>query len=212
MTEEKEYNKEMNVEIVSYDKDYLKKIFLSGRNCFGLKEITEKDTPQRMKQFAKKLINLQHLTVIEHVNYSFHVTNVSRSLMYQWTRHRTFSFNCKSQHYCLHSNFDYKELENLTDEKLINEYHDLMKTIDNFYIKLMDNGVPRYIARECLPNSTLTNIYCTVNARGLRNFLEQRLTNKNTPEIQKLSQIILKKVFEITPEIVEDLYEKYVNK
>jgi thymidylate synthase (FAD) len=200
----------MKVELVSYDEKYLEKVYYAGRSCFGLCELGDEDSPERMRKFVKKLVKLEHLTVIEHVNFTFNIQEVSRSLLAQFSRHRVMSLNVRSQHYCVEQDFRFKDLEEVTDIKLIEEYYELMEKINVFYKKLMDNGVPRFIAREVLPNSCYTNIYVTVNARGLRNFLEQRLPNNNTPEIIKLAKEMLKLVYVKTPEIYEDLYQKYI--
>ena len=201
----------MEIKLISYDEKYKEKIYFAGRTCFGLKSLTEKDTPEKMSKFIKNIIKLDHGSVLEHVNYTINVTDVSRSLLAQWTRHRIgWSFNVLSQHYVPHNGFRYKDLETLKDEKLIKEYHNLMETINNFYIKLCDSGLPHYIAREVLPNGAYTNMYVTFNARSIRHFLNLRLTNSNTPEIIALSLKLLKIIYKITPEIVEDYYDEYV--
>ncbi len=52
------------------------------------------------------------------------------------------------------------------------------------YVQMIDNGVPKYEARQILPNASAVNILWTVNARSLLNFFELRLCKRNVDEMQ----------------------------
>jgi len=202
----------MKIEIKQYSTDYKNLMYLAGRSCFGMEDIKDETSDLQKSNFIKKIIKLDHGTVLEHCVYSFFIKDVSRSLMAQITRHRHISFNIKSQHYLVHKKFTYKPMEFVEDKVAVKLYDDLMERIEHVYSKLIDDHkIPHYIAREVLPNATYTNIFMTLNARSLRHLLLLRLPNTNTPEIIQLSKELLKTVYVYTPEIVEDLYEKYIN-
>src|SRR5678809_42615 len=53
-------------------------------------------------EYLCNIIEQQHFSVLEHANYSFIFTGVSRSLTHELVRHRHFSFSQLSQRYVDH--------------------------------------------------------------------------------------------------------------
>lgn len=169
-----------------------------------------------MGKFAKKLISLGHESVLEHISISIYSKDVSRSFLAQLTRHRLVSYSVKSQHYCKHSNFKYKELEDWGRDvvsEMVNkiEYNKLMKEIAKLYDDFIDSGIPHYIAREILPNACLTDMFITCNAREWRYIINLRITNNNTPEIREWAKDILKILEQAMPELFGDLMIKHLD-
>jgi thymidylate synthase (FAD) len=192
----------MDIEIIQYPKEYLDILYLAGRNCYGLECLDESMTYENKKAFVQRLIKNQHESVLEHININLYCKDMSRSFMAQITRHRLVSYSIKSQHFCKHENFKFKMLES---DIMTNEYLDLMKKINEYYMAAIKNGMPKYIAREVLPNSTYTNIFMTTNVRQWRNIIKQRSTLNNTPEIILWSKTILDLFIKSMPELFEDL-------
>lgn len=197
----------MDIEIIEYPLRYLDIIFMAGRSCYGIEDFNHDISYLEESKFAKMLIQKYHESVIEHISITAYCKNMSRSFMSQITRHRLASFSIKSQHFCDHSNFKYKLLES---DVMCTEYIRLMAAINDFYVKAVTNGMPKYIAREVLPNSALTNIFMTANAREWRHIIAQRITSDNTPEIKEWAEKILLILASYMPELFSDLVEKYV--
>jgi thymidylate synthase (FAD) len=63
----------------------------------------------------------------------------------------------------------------------------------------------RQAARSVLPNATETKITVTMNARSIRNFLEQRASKFAEPEIRKLAN----KVYRIMQQAAPGLFSDY---
>jgi len=192
----------MKISIINSPEKWLEILYIAGRNCYGLIEFNKLPSNEELEKFLKKIIMFDHGSVLEHVNITVLLEDVSRSLMAQLTRHRHASFCVKSQHYVVHKNFKYKSLE-YSGQSLL--YDDLMASINRVYEQLLADGVPKYIAREVLPNAALTNIVMTANIRELRHIIKIRITKHNTPEIIKMSELLLDKLIEIMPGAFEDL-------
>jgi len=106
-------------------------------------------------------------------------------------------------------NFLYKDLEKNEPEAKI-KYDNLMKEINNTYISLInDYNIPHYIARECLPNSVLCNIFVTVNLRELIHIFKLRLNISNTPEIRLIFKEIYLLINKHEPRLYKVLEQEF---
>lgn len=205
-----------NISVISYEEEdkNLKKLFLAARNCYNSKSFKDLNDSYNRKSaitLTKKLLNWKHMSVFEHINYTINLEGVSRSFLAQLTRHRVgLSLTVKSQHYIKHSNFEYKDLEgvNVSAKDL---YEKTMKQIRLTYDLLInEHNVPHFIAREVLPNSTLCNVFMTVNLRELIHIFNLRLGKENTPEIRYVCRdilVVLKSLNPLLFNLLEDFYE-----
>ena len=168
-------------------------------------EELDKSSEKELKAILEQVMNLGHTSVIEHANFSFAISDVSRSLTHQLVRHRIASYAQQSQRYV-----DFKEPNYVTppkiakDKKMKKAYDETMNNIWKEYNKLLDMGIPAEDSRFVLPNAACTNIIVTMNARSLLNFFELRcclhaqweirqLANKMLQEVKKVAPIIFKK-------------------
>lgn len=203
----------MKTTIETYPRNYLHLIYKAGRNCYGTADKAKSASPQEKQRFAKMLIRRGHESVLEHICVSVYSWDVSRSFLAQLTRHRLVSYSVKSQHYVKHNDFRYKELEDWGKEKQMQTkliYRGLMEHINGIYKQMIKLGVPHYIAREVLPNACLTDMFITTNVREWRYIIGLRITEGNTPEIQRWAKDILVLFYEKMPELFEDLIEKHL--
>jgi len=83
-----QYKNEMKIDIIAFPKNYKKLLYLAGRNCYGLESIEDNIDDEILNKFIYKLIKNKHYSVLEHINISIFIKNVSRSLTMQLTRHR----------------------------------------------------------------------------------------------------------------------------
>ena len=63
------------------------------------------------------------------------------------------------------------------------------------------NKIPKWIAREVLPNATSVHLVAMANLSSLRHFWELRAERGNTPEIIKLAKLMFKEVERVMPEV-----------
>ena len=62
-------------------------------------EELDKSSEKELKAILEQVMNLGHTSVIEHANFSFAISDVSRSLTHQLVRHRIASYTQESQRY-----------------------------------------------------------------------------------------------------------------
>lgn len=197
----------LEVKLYSSTQEPLKTMWLAARNCYfrgGFQELEKQFDPKKAPTFLKSIYDKGHLSIFEFPSFTFQIQNISRSCLAQMTRHRIgVSFAVQSQHYQTHDNFTFKELEQYVDEAHCDEYHKLMAQINDFYIRTRNAGVPKYIAREVLPNSCHVHLMFSANLRALDNFWKLRSSANNTPEIRKLSEKLYQETTIGIPELPE---------
>ena len=168
-------------------------------------EELKKTSDKELDIILKQVLNLGHTSVIEHTNFTFAISDVSRSLTHQLVRHRIASYAQQSQRYV-----DFKEPCYITPPKIEKNkemkraYNLTMENIWKEYNKLLEMGIPAEDARFVLPNAACTNIIVTMNARSLMNFFELRCCLHAQWEIRQLANKMLKEVKKIAPTIFKN--------
>ena len=168
-------------------------------------EELDKTSDKELDVILKQVLNLGHTSVIEHTNFTFAISDVSRSLTHQLVRHRIASYAQQSQRYV-----DFKEPCYVTPPKIEKNkemkraYNLTMENIWKEYNKLLEMGIPAEDARFVLPNAACTNIIVTMNARSLMNFFELRCCLHAQWEIRQLANKMLKEVKKIAPTIFKN--------
>src|SRR5581483_6388353 len=165
-----------------------------------------------------------HGSVLEHAVWNFLFTGVSRSLTHELIRHRAgMGFSQLSQRYVDESVAEYVEPDLIAaDPELHALWLDAVRHSHAAYVRLAEGlaekmkdepdrtarrKAARQAARSVLPNATETKIFCTMNARAIRNFLEQRGSRHAEPEIRKLANKVLDVVQREAPNLFSD-YER----
>lgn len=154
-------------------------------------------TPTDSYKVAKGCAKSGHMSVYEHVSFTFMIEGVSRALLAQLTRHRHASYSVQSQRYCDMSNCEFVTPNGWRDT----DCTEALEDIRDAYITLLNRGVLKEDARMVLPNATPTNLAFTVNARALVEISGQRLCNRAQKEIRELFQGIKEEVKQVCPEI-----------
>ena len=141
----------------------------------------------------KKIIDSKHESVLEHMVFTFKITDISRACLQELARHRIASYSVKSTRYTL------KELRDTPDNELekflIEDIESIVKSsaIDSLKkIKMMLNmsNPDMDKIKYALPECYKTELVWTINLRSLRNFLKLRLSLKAHQEIRKLANRI----------------------
>ncbi len=146
----------------------------------------------------------KHASTLEHLVYTFYIKGISRALLQELARHRMASLSVKSTRYTLkelkkEEPFDYKDIKRankylvMTGVELVDEMS--IKALENLRIVLAQ-GVSNDKAKYCLPESYMTELTYTINARSLQNFITLRSDKSALWEIQELA----KKLYNELPE------------
>ncbi|MBU1173496.1 MAG: FAD-dependent thymidylate synthase [Proteobacteria bacterium] len=133
------------------------------------------------------LLDAEHTSVFEHVNFTFLVQGVSRALHAQVHEHRIASHTSGSQHYQTYSAYPGSVPVGFPDIGITS-----ILDSKEVYEDLLNMGVPKANARQVLPMAMAVNFMWTINARSLMGFLRQRLCKRNVDEMLIFSNRVLK--------------------
>jgi thymidylate synthase (FAD) len=168
----------------------------------------------------KDLINrvgnkFKHASTLEHLTYTFYISDVSRALLQELARHRIASPSVKSTRYTLKELKDEISFTNgmsalelnekytnkdevYSDKHMIRASKYLVWTnelfvdfssvvaLENLRLSLTFN-ISNDKAKFCLPESYKTELTWTINARSLQNFISLRSSNAALWEIRQLA-------------------------
>jgi thymidylate synthase (FAD) len=194
---------------------------MAGRICymsFGKKQSTQTGI------FIKNIIDKGHDSVLEHANWSFIVSGITRSFSHQLVRHRIgFSYSQLSQQYAEHRSADYiapqllstvpeakKAWDNIL-EQIDAVYNSLINTLEsdqfkgNMELKKKElKRAIRSVARSILPNAAATKIVFTANARSLRHLLKTRGAIEGDYEMREFALKLYNILVKEAPAIFSD--------
>lgn len=171
------------------------------------------------------LIKNRHTTPFESVTFTFEI-KAPIFVFRQWHRHRTWSYNEISARYTeLPDEFyipltvdigaqsqttkqarsiqelSQEEMQKRTEQREI--YAESCREMFTLYKTLLRDGWPRELARACLPVSTYSKMFASVNLHNLFHFLKLRLDPHAQYEIRVYAEAMLKLISVIVPISVE---------
>ena len=183
----------MIVKTISFTQDPVDIIYIAAKNCVS-KQMTYNaySIPYKeKKRLIEKVYNAGHHSVLEHVIFTFGISGISRACSHQLVRHRLASYAQQSQRYAKMDQADFIIPQSIQDHKLYSiKYGHVLKRISDFYLELLEAGIPNEDARFILPNACQTNIVMTMNLRELIETSKVRLCGKAQWEIQELFGLI----------------------
>ena len=164
-----ENNNKPVVHLISKPDNMLKTIYTAARTCysadtpFNIYEST--DDEEKMLKLIERVIGSGHYSVIEHIQVTFAISNVSRACTHQFVRHRHMSFSQKSQRYVKEKGqFDYIIPPTIArDETLKAKFIEFMGEISQKYLEFTEAGIPAEDARAVLPNAAASSIVASLN-------------------------------------------------
>ena len=193
-------------------------IAAAGRLCYAsdTSELMNQDKDDSEK-FISMVTRMGHLSVLEHVSFTFYIEGVSRAMTHQLVRHRLASYSQRSQRYVNHDSFDYIVPPQLEGKKV--EVDGEMVDAVDYYNKVMDDIAKHYDilneamgatgeksnedARYILPNACETKIFVTMNARELLHFLQERCCKRAQWEIRDVADQMLNILREKCPSVFD---------
>lgn len=218
---------DMKVNLISHTPEPEKLIAVAAKLCYSqtpASEIMDNLTDEQVDKFLNVLMDMGHASPVEHVNFTFSVEGVSRSLTHQLVRHRHASYSQKSQRYVTEGQFDYiipPEIKKIPEAE--QEYVRAMENAQEAYDKIADLLIAKHTqeniesgmsekkaasaaekqgiedARYVLPNACETMIVLTMNVRELLHFFNVRCCNRAQWEIRELATEMLRQCIEVAP-------------
>jgi thymidylate synthase (FAD) len=192
-------------------------VALAAKLCYSPSDVSElkKKISQKDQQaFIKKLVDIGHVSPVEHASFTFAIEGISRACSHQLVRHRLASYSQQSQRYVSMKSgkargkdkksggiFDYVMPPSIAgDKELKAEFKKFMAQAQKSYDLMVEKLNARGIAGEAanqdarfvLPNAAETKIIVTMNARELMHFFAQRCCNRAQWEIHAMADEMLR--------------------
>jgi thymidylate synthase (FAD) len=191
----------------------------AGRACY---QSWSKPNPKTATNagYLQHIIDVGHLSVLEHASVSFYITGISRSCTHELIRHRHFSYSQLSQRYVPENESqvvvppgmeDDDELRRILVEAADTSRATYAELLSRLEAKFADqpNAIlrrkqARQAARAVLPNATETRIVVTGNYRAWRHFIAMRASEHADVEIRRLAIACLRHLFDAAPAVFGD--------
>lgn len=191
----------------------------AGRACY---QSWSKPNPRTATNagYLRHLLEVGHLSVLEHGSVSFYISGISRSCTHELIRHRHFSYSQLSQRFVRENDANVvippaiagdERLEALfakATEASRGAYAELLEALEE---KLADepngpvrNKQARQAARSVLPNATETRVVVSGNYRAWRHFVEMRATEHADVEIRQVAVECLRQLQAAAPNVFGD--------
>jgi thymidylate synthase (FAD) len=145
-------------------------------------------------------IKAGHESPLEHASATFEIA-CSRVASHELVRHRLASFSQRSQRYVDESDL---QCYMPTNEQRTLMF-DALSTAWETYLQLVDNGVPKQLARYVLPNACMTELIVTANFREWRHIIKLRTSPRAQPEMQEIARTIQSLLVAQAPNVFGDL-------
>lgn len=193
----------MKIKLISHTPDPQRMVAMSARLCYspvGAEDLAENMSTAQVENLLNKIVEMEHLSTLEHVSFTFAIEGVSRVLTHQLVRHRIASYSQQSQRYVSEHEFEYIMPPSISANPLAKEkFEELMSNIRSTYDQLVELGINKEDARYCLANATETKIVVTMNARTLLHFFQLRCCVRAQWEIRNLADAMLIEVKKVAP-------------
>lgn len=191
----------------------------AGRACY---QSWDKPNPRTATNvgYLRHILEVGHLSVLEHGSVSFYITGISRSCTHELIRHRHFSYSQLSQRFVHEHDANIvappaiagdPELEALLTkaaEVTREAYAELLEALQKKFAEmpnaLLRRKQARQAARSVLPNATETRIVVTGNYRAWRHFIGMRATEHADVEIRELAIECLRQLQKVAPNVFGD--------
>lgn len=194
----------LKVLLLRYTPDPEKTVAMAARLCYSPSDIASLNkniSKKDQSAFVGKLMQMGHMTPVEHPNFTFAIEGISRACSHQLVRHRIASYSQQSQRYVSEAEgFDYIIPPSIkADKELAKRYKSAMKSAHEAYKMLIEGLNKQGIkgeaanqdARFALPNAAETKIIVTMNARELMHFFRLRCCNRAQWEIRAMADKML---------------------
>ncbi len=191
----------------------------AGRACY---QSWSKPVPATATNagYLDHILQVGHLSVLEHSTATFYITGISRSVTHELIRHRHFSFSQLSQRYLPAGGPEVIEPEIIAADPALHEiftaavahsasaYAQLLAALEERAASAPDGTVARKQARQAargvLANASSTAIVVTGNYRAWRHFIGMRATEAADVDIRGLAVDVLVELQALAPNVFAD--------
>ncbi|MFG3419064.1 FAD-dependent thymidylate synthase [Micromonospora sp. NPDC049460] len=191
----------------------------AGRACY---QSWKKPNPATATNagYLAHILEVGHLSVLEHGSVSFYFSGVSRSFTHELIRHRHFSYSQLSQRYVPERDAAMVEPSVIAEdpelhkkfveaaEASVRAYNELLEGLERRFADVENATLRRKQARQAaravLPNATETRIVVTGNYRAWRHFIAMRATEHADVEIRELAVECLRQLQRVAPNVFAD--------
>lgn len=170
--------------------------------------------------YLRHLLEVGHLSVLEHGTVTFYITGLSHSCTHELIRHRHFSYSQLSQRYLPEHDAAMVEPEVIADDPELHKkflaatdasvraYEELLARLEEKLVEVpsatLRRKQARQAARSVLPNATETRIVVSGNYRAWRHFVGMRATEHADVEIRALAVECLRHLQRVAPNVYGD--------
>ena len=191
----------------------------AGRACY---QSWKKPNPVTATNagYLRHILEVGHLSVLEHGTVSFYITGISRSLTHELIRHRHFSYSQLSQRYVPERKAAMVEPTVIANDPALHEkfvkaaeasvaaYTELLEGLEEHFADVPNATLRRKQARQAaravLPNATETRIVVTGNYRAWRHFIAMRASEHADVEIRELAVECLRQLQKAATNVFDD--------
>jgi thymidylate synthase (FAD) len=184
----------------------------AGRACY---QSWNKPNPATATNqgYLRHILEVGHLSVLEHATVSMYLTGVSRSLTHELIRHRHFSYSQLSQRYVPERDAAFVEPAVIAEDPELHErflaaadaslgaYDELLEALEKRFADVPNATLRRKQARQAaravLPNATETRVVVTGNYRAWRHFIAMRASEHADVEIRELAIACLRELQQV---------------
>ena len=191
----------------------------AGRACY---QSWNKPNPATATNagYLRHILEVGHLSVLEHGTVTLYLTGVSRSLTHELIRHRHFSYSQLSQRYVPQQEPTFVEPAVLAGDPdlhaaflaatdaALTAHRELMagleKTFDGVPNATLRRKQALQAANSVLPAATETRLVVTGNYRAWRHFIAMRASEHADVEIRRLALACLRELQRVAPHVFQD--------
>ncbi|SDJ18169.1 thymidylate synthase (FAD) [Frankineae bacterium MT45] len=191
----------------------------AGRACY---QSWKKPNPATATNagYLHHILEVGHLSVLEHGTVTFYLSGISRSLTHELIRHRHFSYSQLSQRYVPERDAAMVEPDVIADDPVLHAkfveatnaavgaYTEILEGLEKRFADVehatLRRKQARQAARALLPNATETRIVVTGNYRAWRHFVAMRASEHADVEIRQLAIACLRELKRVAGNVFAD--------
>lgn len=202
-----------------------------GKLCYKSLTLGKNENISKIRDIKSNFINLievGHLSCLEHAQLNFVFENVSRVLHTEQVRHRHCNYSCESGRYVSEPEYRVWIPKYLVDRGLeyVNKYIEIMKRNESEYLEfrnMLTKGLKTFhekkmatsCARRVKPLGAGETMGVSMNLRSLRHIVEMRTSRHAEEEVRLVYNKVVKLVEKEIPllfhgmkkELVDGFYE-----
>jgi len=198
----------MRVQLLTHTPDPEQIVAAAARLCYSEASIAQllERAPEQAPRLLRKVLDMGHLSVLEHASFTFGLEGISRACSHQLVRHRLASYSQQSQRYVSHQTpFEAVVPASIaTHPELAARFAGHLAATHALYGELLAAGIPAEDARFVLPNAAATKLVLTMNARELHHFFALRCCRRAQWEIRAMAREMLRLARKAAPLLFAD--------